>query len=158
MSKVYDFPINSLEGKAASLADFKGKKMLLVNVASACGFTPQYNELQALHEKHGDKVAVLGFPSNDFGAQEPGTAEQIRDFCTTHFGVSFPMFEKIKVKGADAHPLYQYLSDASANGKVGQSPNWNFCKYLVNEDGEVEAFYASSVSPMGPEILKAVGA
>lgn len=153
------FKLKTLEGeKEIDFSQYKGKKVLLVNVASKCGFTPQYKDLQALHEKHGDKVVILGFPSNDFGRQEPGTHEEIASFCKKNYGVSFQMFEKMSVKkGSNQAPLYQWLSDKAKNGWNEDAPNWNFCKYLINEKGELEKFYTSRVNPMGEEILKAIG-
>lgn len=152
-SKFYDFKMNGIDGTEIDFSTFKGKKVLLVNVASKCGYTPQYKDLQALHTQFGDKVTLLGFPANNFGGQEPGANTQIAAFCKKNFGVDFQMFEKISVKGSDQHPLYQWLSD-----EAGKAPSWNFCKYLVNENGEVEKFYASSANPMGNEILEDIGA
>jgi glutathione peroxidase len=143
---IYDFKINSLEGQVIDFAQYKGKNLLIVNVASKCGFTPQYGELEKLHETYGDKVVILGFPANNFGAQEPGTNLQIAEFCQKNYGVKFQMFEKISVKGDDQHPLYQFLKE-----KTGQEPSWNFCKYLVKADGTVK-FFASKVSPMDKAI------
>ena len=142
MTTVYDFKINSIDGEQIDFSKYKGKNLLIVNVASKCGFTPQYADLQELHEKFGDKITILGFPANNFGGQEPGTNIQIAEFCEKNFGVSFQMFEKISVKGEDQHPLYQYLKE-----KSGQEPGWNFCKYLVKPDGTVK-FFASNVKPM----------
>jgi glutathione peroxidase len=150
---IYSIPVNDLEGKPIDLSAFKGKKMLIVNTASHCGFTGQYEDLQKLHELHGDKIAVLGFPSNDFGRQEPGNAQEIRSFCTKNYGVSFTMFEKVVVKGKDKAPLYQWLSDKSKNGWNDQEPAWNFSKYLIDENGNLLAFYPSSVNPLDEKIL-----
>ena len=147
ITSVYDFKINSLEGKQIDLAQFKGKTLLIVNTASECGYTPQYADLQALHEKYGSKITVLGFPANNFGGQEPGTNVQIVSFCKKNYGVTFQMFEKISVKGSDQHPLYRYLKE-----KSGKEPSWNFCKYLVKPDGTVK-FFASGVNPMDDEII-----
>lgn len=148
-SSFYNFKIQALDGKTSiDFSKYKGKKVLIVNVASECGFTPQYKPLQELHEKHGDKIVVLGFPANNFGSQEPGSNDQIATFCKKNYGVSFQMFNKISVKGSDQHPLYQWLQKES-----GKEPNWNFCKYLVDENGKVSKFYPSSVDPMGKEIL-----
>ncbi|EAY24402.1 glutathione peroxidase [Microscilla marina] len=153
-SSFYNFKIKALDGKTSiDFSKYKGKKILIVNVASECGFTPQYKPLQELHEKHGDKLVVLGFPANNFGAQEPGSNEQIAKFCQKNYGVSFQMFTKISVKGSDQHPLYQWLQKES-----GKTPNWNFCKYLVDEKGKVIKFYPSSVDPMGKELLGAIEA
>ncbi|MGV3642351.1 MAG: glutathione peroxidase [Adhaeribacter sp.] len=153
---VYDFEFKTLMGQDIALADFKGRKMLLVNVASECGFTPQYKELQELYDKYGDKVVVLGFPANDFGGQEPGSHEEIAQFCERNYGVKFPVFEKIAVTGPDTHPLYQYLSDKARNGVTDAKPTWNFCKYLIDEKGKVMGFFPSKVSPMSEEIISAI--
>lgn len=152
----YDFQMKSIDGKMIDFSQYKGKKILLVNVASKCGYTPQYEQLQELHEKYGDKIVILGFPANNFMGQEPGSNEEIATFCQKNYGVTFQMFEKISVKGSDAHPLYQWLSDKSQNGWNEQAPSWNFCKYLINEQGELVKFYGSGVSPMGEEILAAI--
>jgi glutathione peroxidase len=149
----YDFKLNSLEGEPIDFSKYKGKKVLLVNVASKCGFTPQYKELQALHQQYGDKVAILGFPANDFGKQEPGSLQEIAEFCERNYGVSFQMFEKISVAGNDKHPLYKWLSSKELNGWNDQEPKWNFNKYLVNEKGELIKYFPSKVSPMSEEIL-----
>ncbi len=152
----YEFSVNNIEGESVSFAKFKGKKVLLVNVASKCGYTPQYEELQSLYEKYGDKVVVLGFPANSFGGQEPGSNEEIATFCQANYGVSFPMFEKISVKGFDKHPLYRWLSDSKLNGWNDQEPSWNFCKYLINENGELIKFFPAAVKPMSEELIKAI--
>jgi glutathione peroxidase len=144
---VYDFKMNAINGQEIDFAKFKGKNLLIVNVASKCGFTPQYGELEKLHESFGDKVVILGFPANNFGSQEPGTNDQIAEFCQKNYGVKFQMFEKISVKGADQHPLYQFLKE-----KTGQEPSWNFCKYLIKPDGTVK-FYSSKVAPLSSEIV-----
>lgn len=149
---IYDFKLKTLSGEEISLSKFKGKKMLLVNVASECGFTPQYKNLQALHEKFGDKVVVIGFPANNFGGQEPGTSGEIKEFCTKNYGVTFQMMEKISVKGDDAHPLYKWLSNKNDNGTCSDSPTWNFCKYLIDEKGNIIKFFNSKADPMGKEI------
>lgn len=146
VSSVYEFKINSLEGKMIDFSQYKGKSLLIVNTASECGYTPQYADLQKLHEAMGDKVVILGFPANNFGGQEPGSNAQIATFCQKNYGVTFQMFEKISVKGSDQHPLYAWLKE-----KTGQEPSWNFCKYLVKPDGTVK-FYKSSVKPMDTEI------
>lgn len=147
---IYDFKMNSLDGKAIDFSQYRGKTLLIVNVASECGFTPQYADLQKLHSEYGDKVVVLGFPANNFGGQEPGTSQQIAQFCQKNYGVEFQMFEKISVKGDDQHPLYQWLKE-----KTGQEPTWNFCKYLVKPDGSVK-FLPSKIKPLDPQILDAL--
>ncbi len=148
----YDFKVRTLDGKEVDFASFKGKKVLLVNTASECGYTPQYEGLQELHEKYGDKLVVLGFPANNFGAQEPGTNSEIGAFCQKNYGVTFTIFDKIDVTGKSQHPLYQWLSDKTKNGWNSQAPKWNFCKYLVDEQGVLLGFYPSAIKPLGPEI------
>lgn len=152
----YDFSLKNIKGEAVDFSQFKGKKVLLVNVASRCGYTPQYEGLQQLSEKYSEKLVILGFPANNFGAQEPGTNTEIAEFCTSNYGVSFPMFEKISVKGFDKHPLYRWLSDSKLNGWNNQEPNWNFCKYLVDEEGQLIKFYPSSVKPLSDELIQAI--
>jgi glutathione peroxidase len=149
-TSLYDFKMNSIDGQEIDFSIYKGKTLLIVNTASGCGFTPQYKELQKLHETFGDKITILGFPANNFGGQEPGSNKQIAEFCEKNFGVTFQMFEKISVKGSDQHPLYQFLKE-----KTGQEPSWNFCKYLVKPDGSVK-FYPSKVSPLDKEITDAI--
>ena len=143
----YDFTMNAIDGTPVGLSSYKGKKVLIVNVASKCGYTPQYADLQELHEKYGDKVVILGFPANNFGGQEPGSNLEIASFCEKNYGVSFQMFEKISVKGKDRHPLYTWLAEQS-----GEEPSWNFCKYLIDENGQVMAFFPSAVNPLDEQI------
>jgi glutathione peroxidase len=149
-SSVYDFKVNSIDGKLIDFEQFKGKTLLIVNTASKCGYTPQYAELQKLHEQFGDKVTILGFPANNFGGQEPGTNLQIAEFCQQNYGVTFQMFEKISVMGDDQHELYKWLKE-----KTGQEPTWNFCKYLVKPDGTV-IFFSNKVKPMDKQIMDAL--
>ena len=148
-----DFKANSLEGKAAPLDQWRGKVVLVVNTASQCGFTPQYAGLETLHKELESRgFAVLGFPCNEFGGQEPGDAKEIRTFCTDNFQVSFPMFEKVKVKPGDGlSPIYAWLE-----AETGQVPTWNFCKYLVGKDGKPIQFYSSKTTPDAPELRKAI--
>jgi glutathione peroxidase len=153
-ASVHDFTMKSIDGKDVSLSSFKGKKLLIVNVASRCGFTRQYKDLEALHKQFGSKVVVLGFPANNFGGQEPGSDAEIKGFCEKNYGVSFPMFSKISVKGKDRHPLYEFLSSKEKNGSVSDAPGWNFCKYLVDENGKVLKYFSSSVNPMDKEITE----
>ena len=150
-TSVYDFKMNSIDGQVIDFSKYKGKTLLIVNVASKCGFTKQYKDLQQLHESYGDKVTILGFPANDFGSQEPGSNSEIASFCEQNYGVKFQMFEKISVKGKDQHPLFQWLE-----AKTGKSPSWNFCKYIINEKGEVTGFFPARVRPTDPEILKLI--
>lgn len=153
MSNVYSLSADSLAGKPAALADYRGKVTLVVNVASECGYTPQYAGLQKLHEEFAAKgFAVLGFPSNEFGGQEPGSPEEIQQFCSKNYGVTFPMFAKCATKpGAGQSPVYAALQQAT-----GKSPNWNFCKYLVGKDGAPIAFYASRTAPNDAELRAAI--
>ena len=144
---IYDFKMTSLSGEEIDFSRFKGKPLLIVNTASKCGFTPQYADLQRLHEDYGDRVTVVGFPANNFLWQEPGSNEDIASFCQKNYGVTFLMFEKISVKGRHAHPLYKWLA-----AKTGKTPTWNFCKYLVDTEGNV-TFYPSKVNPLDNEIL-----
>ncbi|WP_232066389.1 glutathione peroxidase [Hymenobacter sp. BT18] len=153
---VYDFTVQTIEGKPLQLSQYRGKKLLIVNTASECGYTPQYKELEELYNKYSDRVVVLGFPANNFGGQEPGTNEQIATFCEKNYGVSFPLFAKVSVTGDDTAPLYRFLADKSKNGAVSDAPTWNFCKYLVNEQGQVVAFYPSKVKPMSDELVAAI--
>lgn len=149
---IYDFTMKSIDGKEISLSQFKGKKILIVNVASECGYTPQYKDLQKLYDTYKDKLTVLGFPANNFGAQEPGSDETIKTFCERNFGVTFPMFAKISVTGENQSALYQWLSKKELNGWNDKQPGWNFCKYLISENGELLKFFSSSVNPMSDEI------
>lgn len=151
-TSIYDISINNIDEQPTNLSAYKGKKILIVNVASECGYTPQYADLQKLQEQHSGKITVLGFPANNFGGQEPGSNKEIAKFCQKNFGVSFPMFEKISVKGSDKHPLFKWLSDKSLNGWNDQEPSWNFCKYLVDENGQLLKFFPSRVNPTSDEI------
>lgn len=144
----YNLEAKGNNGQVVNFESFKGKKVLLVNLASQCGFTPQYNELEELHNIHKENIAVLGFPSNDFGGQEPGTDEEIENFCKVNFGVTFPLFHKDHVRGKDKQAVYQWLSNAGKNGWNNEEPSWNFYKYLVDENGNLAKIFSSSVSPM----------
>ncbi|MCL4163862.1 UNVERIFIED_CONTAM: hypothetical protein GTU68_044643 [Idotea baltica] len=135
--------MSGIDGTSIDFSEYKGKKVLIVNVASECGFTPQYEDLQNLHEAHGEKIVVLGFPANDFGGQEPGSNTSIQQFCQVNYGVNFQLFEKISVTGTGRHALYSWLEAENDN-----RPNWNFCKYLIDEHGKVLGFFPSSVNPM----------
>jgi glutathione peroxidase len=152
---VYDYTVKTIDGKEVKLSKYKGKKLLIVNTASKCGFTPQYKELEELSKKYGNKVTVLGFPSNSFN-QELASNEEVASFCEKNYGVTFPLFDTAPVKGDDAQPLYKFLADKAKNGTVGEAPNWNFCKYLVDEKGHVVAFYPSKVKPSDPELVAAI--
>ncbi len=150
-NSIYDFKINGLDGKEIDFANYKGKKLLIVNTASKCGKTPQYAGLEKLHEQFGKQVNVLGFPANNFLWQEPGTSEEIAAFCERNYGVQFQMFEKVSVKGGDQHPLYQWLES-----QTGKHPDWNFAKFLVSEDGKTVTFFNSSVQPLDNSIISAL--
>lgn len=152
----YSFKLNSLEGEPIDFSQYKGKKVLLVNVASKCGLTPQYAELQELHDKYGDKLVILGFPANNFKGQEPGTNEEIAEFCQKNYGVKFQMFEKISVIGEDQHPLYQWLSKKELNGWNEVAPSWNFTKYLVDEKGDLVKVFEPKVKPTSEEVIAAI--
>lgn len=152
-NSIYDFTLKTIDGKDLSLSQFKGKKMLIVNTASECGFTPQYKNLELLHERYKDKLVLIGFPANNFGGQEPGNNGEIKAFCTKNYGVTFQMMEKISVKGNDMHPLYKWLSNKNENGSCSDAPNWNFCKYLIDENGKIIKFFPSKVDPLSKEIL-----
>jgi glutathione peroxidase len=148
---IYDFKMKSLDGKEIDFQQFKGKNLLIVNTASKCGYTYQYEDLEKLHEQYGDKVTVLGFPANNFLWQEPGSSEEIASFCQRNYGVKFQMFDKISVKGKDKAPLYKWLE-----AKSGKSPSWNFCKYVIDKTGNVVGFFPPKVKPMDKEILDKV--
>lgn len=148
---IYDFKIKSLEGKEIDFSQYKGKNMLIVNTASKCGYTYQYEDLQKLHEQYGSQVTVLGFPANNFLWQEPGTNEEIGEFCQRNYGVDFQMFEKISVKGGDKHPLYKWLE-----AKSGKTPSWNFCKYIIDKEGNVIGFYPPAVKPLDTAIVNKI--
>ena len=154
LESIYDIKIKSLYGNPIDLSKFKGKYLLFVNVASKCGFTPQYKELQALFEKHQSKLQVIGVPCNQFGSQEPGNAEAIDSFCKLNYGVSFLITEKIDVKGKNQHPLYSWLTKKSKNGLKNSSVKWNFQKYLVNPKGQLIDYFFSITNPMSSRITK----
>ena len=148
----YDLKAMSIDNEEISFEQFKGKKVLIVNVATKCGYTYQYEGMQKLNDLYGDKVAVLGFPANDFLFQESGSNESIAEFCETVFGVTFQMFRKITTKGKKQSSVYTWLSDSNLNGWNDQKPTWNFCKYLIDENGELVAFFDSRVKPLSKEI------
>ncbi len=152
MSSIHQFKVKAIDGGTIDFADFKGKKMMIVNVASECGFTNQYAQLQELHEKFSDRLVIVGFPSNDFGGQEPGSEAEILDFCRTQYQVTFPLTEKVKVKGRNKHPVYQWLTEIGKNGVMNSKVGWNFQKYLINEDGQLDAM----LSPANPPICELV--
>jgi len=154
---VLDFTLNNIEGQAVSLGAFKGKVLLLVNVASHCGFTPQYEGLEQLYERYKDRgLMVLGFPANNFLGQEPGTASEIKQFCTTRYHVTFPLFAKISVKGADQHPLYTFLTAKESNPDFAGAITWNFNKFLIGRDGRIIGRYGSRTTPEDAQLVAAI--
>ena len=161
MATVYEFSAKTIDGKSRKLGDYKGKVLLVVNTASQCGFTPQYKGLEALYQTYkGPGFAVLGFPSNQFGQQEPGNDTEIAEFCEMNFGVSFPLFSKIDVNGDQAHPLFKYLTTSKPGLLGSEGIKWNFTKFLVGKDGQVIARYAPTTKPedLGKDIEKALQA
>jgi glutathione peroxidase len=153
-ASVYDYTLNSIDGKSTSLSTFKGKVVMLVNVASRCGYTPQYAGLESLYERHKDQgFVIVGIPANNFGSQEPGTNAEIKTFCKSKYAVTFPMMSKVSVAGADKAPLYQYLTSA---GKTGGEIQWNFTKFLIGRDGQILARFEPAVAPDDPDLNAAV--
>ena len=151
---IYDIEINSLNNTPIRLSDFKGKHILFVNVASKCGFTPQYKELEELHNTYKDNLIVIGVPCNQFGKQEPGNSKEIQEFCQVNYGVSFLITEKIDVKGTEQHPLYEWLTKRKLNNKKSSSVKWNFQKYLISKDGKLIDYYFSITKPLSSKITK----
>ena len=152
---VHEFTINTIDGESKNLSDFKGKKMLFVNTASQCGFTPQYMELQELHEKHGDELIIIGFPANNFGGQEPGSNDQIKTFCQKNYGVSFMLSEKVSVKGKNIDPIFKWLN-AQDNQSFKGDIMWNFEKYLIDESGKLIKRYRSMTKPDSDKIISLI--
>jgi glutathione peroxidase len=150
---IHSFTVKSIDGKNLNLASFKGKKILIVNTASKCGYTPQYEGLEKVYEQYKDKLVILGVPCNQFGGQEPGTNEEIVDFCKKNYGVSFPLADKIDVKGSNIAPIYQWLTSKSKNGILDASISWNFNKFLIDENGKMIAYFPSNVKPDSDAIL-----
>ena len=155
-SNFYSLSFMSIDGKKIDLSQYKGKKVLLVNTASKCGFTPQFEDLEQLHQKYKDKLVIIGFPSNDFGGQDPGSNEEINSFCQKNYGVSFLMAEKSSVKGENKNIVYKWLTNKSENGWNEQEPTWNFCKYLIDENGKLLSFFPSRVKPGSKEITELI--
>lgn len=151
---IYQFKVTDLHGKIFDFASLKGKKILVVNTASECGLTPQYKDLESIYEKYKDKnFVIVGFPANNFGAQEPGTNDQIATFCKANYGVTFPMMSKISVKGSDKHAVYQFLTEKKRNGLQDSEVEWNFQKYLINEEGQLVKVLSPRTLPTDPEII-----
>lgn len=158
MNSIHPFKIEGIEDKEIDFAAFSGKKIIVVNVASMCGYTPQYQQLQALYEEFGDRLVIVGVPSNDFGGQEPGSNREIRTFCSANYGVSFPLAAKISVKRPSPHPLYAWLTRKDQNGVMDSEVRWNFQKYLLDEQGRLVKMLPSSVDPFDERILDWIGA
>ena len=155
-SSIYDFTLPSIDGSPAPLASYKGKVVLLVNVASRCGYTPQYTALEATYEKYKDRgFVILGFPANNFGGQEPGTNQEIKTFCSSKYSVTFPLYGKVSVKGGDQTPLYRYLTK-DANPAVSGDIEWNFTKFLVDRNGKVVQRFEPATTPDSPEVISAI--
>ena len=149
---IHEFKVEALDGGTIDFASFKGKKILVVNTASECGYTPQYKELEELYKKYNDKLVIVGFPANNFGGQEPGTNSEIKAFCEKNYGVTFPMAAKVSVKGDDTAPIYKWLTQKSENGVLDAEVRWNFNKFLIDENGKMVAYFPSKVKPMDEEI------
>lgn len=157
MKSIYDIPLKDIKGKPATLGDYKGKVLLIVNVASKCGYTPQYEGLEKIYEKYQSQgFAVLGFPANNFGGQEPGTETEIQTFCQTTYGVKFPMFSKLSAKGADIHPLYKYLTEKETNPQFAGDIKWNFSKFLIDKNGNPIARFESGDKPESEKVTQAI--
>lgn len=157
LQSIHQFNAKLINGQDQQLADYQGKVLLIVNIASGCGFAPQLKELQELKESlNGSEFEVLGFPSNDFGGQEPLDGEAINEFCEVNYGVKFPVFNKMRIRGEHAHPLYKFLSDKGLNGKIKSTPRWNFHKYLVNKEGEVVDYFYPFTKPMSSKVRKKI--
>ena len=151
---IYDYKVESLDGKEINFADFKGKKILIVNTASECGFTPQYADLEKLYEDYKDKLVIIGFPANNFGGQEPGTNQEIGAFCQKNYGVTFPMAAKVSVKGDDTAPIFKFLTEKELNGVKNTTILWNFTKFLLDENGKLVDSYISTTKPTSSSITK----
>jgi glutathione peroxidase len=153
-SSIYDFKVAGLEGDSIDFSQYKGKKIMIVNTASKCGNTPQYAELEQLYKKYKDKLVIVGFPANNFGGQEPGSNEEIKEFCSRNYGVSFPMAAKVSVKGDDIDPLFQYLVNEAKKLGVEEPIRWNFTKFLIDENGKLVTVFSSRTKPMSEDVLK----
>lgn len=154
MHNIYDIKIQSLQNKPINLSEFKGKYILFVNVASKCGFTPQYKDLEKLYQEHKDKLVVIGVPCNQFGKQEPGNSDEIQEFCQVNYGVSFLITEKVDVKGPNQHPLYSWLTSKNLNNKKNSSVKWNFQKYFISPEGQLIDYFFSITKPTSSKITK----
>lgn len=150
---IHKFKVEGLEGNEIDFSSFKGKKILVVNTASKCGFTPQYSSLEKLYDEYKDKLVIVGFPANNFGQQEPGSNEEIAEFCIKNYGVSFPMAAKVSVKGEDIAPIFKWLTSKSENGVMDAEINWNFTKFLLDENGVLIKKFDSKIDPMNEEVV-----
>lgn len=153
-ASIYDYKVPGIDGKTINLKKYKGKKVLIVNTASKCGYTPQYTDLENLHKAYKDKLVIIGFPANNFGGQEPGSNEEIQEFCKKNYGVTFKMAEKVSVKGDDIHPLFKYLTDEAKKMGIEDPIKWNFTKFLIDEKGKLIGVYPSKVKPMDEQITQ----
>lgn len=153
-ASIYDFKVDGLEGGSIDLSQFKGKKIMIVNTASKCGNTPQYAQLEQLYEKYKDKLVIIGFPANNFGQQEPGTNNEIKEFCTKNYGVTFPMAAKVSVKGDDIAPIFKYLTDEAKKLGFDDPIKWNFTKFLLDENGKLITVIHNKTNPMSDDVLK----
>jgi len=153
---VYNYKLKNIKGEELDLSAFKGKKILLVNTASACGLTPQYKQLEELNDTFKDKLQIIGLPCNDFAGQEPGTEQEIAQFCEVNYGVTFPLTSKVKIKGDQPAPIYRFLTQRELNGYAGSEVVWNFQKYLIDESGHLTGIFAPPVDPLSDEIIKAI--
>lgn len=157
MTTFHDFDVATIDGQTKKLSDFKGKTLLVVNVASRCGLTPHYTGLEELHRKYASRgFTVLGFPCNDFGAQEPGTESEIKEFCQTKYDVTFPLFKKLHVKGPEQAPVYKFLTNQAASPDGAGDIAWNFAKFVIGPDGAVQARFAPTVEPLAPELVSSI--
>ena len=156
MTSIHQFKIKGINGETINFSQFEGKKILIVNTASECGFTIQYQQLQELHDQSKEKLVIIGFPANNFGGQEPGSNQEIKDFCELKYGVNFPLTEKISVTGDNQHPIYQWLTRKSLNGVSDNEVKWNFHKFLINESGQLITSFPSAVGPFDDQIIKQV--
>lgn len=157
MTSIHTYKIEGIDGKEIDFSQFEGKKILVVNVASECGFTPQYSQLQELYEYAADNLVIVGMPSNDFGGQEPGDNSQIQEFCKIRYGVTFPLTTKVTILGNDQHPIYQWLTQKSKNGVQDSEVQWNFYKYLLDESGKLLHVFPSTTEPFNEKLLAAIG-
>ena len=155
-SLIHDYIAINISGEKISLKDFKGKKILIVNVASNCGYTNQYKDLQTLQNEYKDKLQIIAFPCNDFGSQEPGSNSEIAEFCEVNYGVTFPVMSKINIREKPIHPVYEWLTNSEMNGWNDSKPRWNFYKYLIDEEGKLIKLFGSSTSPLSKEITQAL--